>query len=268
MAAQSLPEILFLGAVEGLTEFLPVSSTGHLIFFADLLGFEATEDKVFEIVIQTGAILAVCLLYFGRLWKVLLGMAAGDRAAWRFAVAVGLAFLPAAAAGVLLHDFIKDVLFSPFVVALSLIAGGFAMLAAERFYTPLPSVHEVEDFSPALALKIGCAQCLALVPGVSRSGATIIGALLMGVERKAAAEFSFFLAIPTIAGATVYDLWKSRDALTPDGMSAMALGFAAAFAVAWLVIRWFVGFVSTRGFAPFAWYRIAFGGVILGWLYF
>ncbi len=258
----------FLGIVEGITEFLPVSSTGHLIFFADVLGFEGSSEKTFEVVIQLGAILSVCVLYFTRLWNVLRGMARRDPAAWRFAMAVILAFIPAAILGVLMHDFIKEVLFSPLIVAISLILGGVAMMAAEKLYRLPPSVHAVEDFSPLLALKIGLFQCLALIPGVSRSGATIIGALLMGVERRTAAEFSFFLAIPVMFGATAYDLWDGRAAITGDSLQTIAIGFVTSFIVAWLVIKWFVGFVSTRSFMPFAWYRIAAGIVMLGWIFF
>lgn len=256
-----------LGAIEGLTEFLPVSSTGHLILFGDLLGFNDSSGKIFEVVIQLGAILAVCVLYFERLLRVAQGALKGDREAWRFVFAVVIAFFPAALMGLLLHDFIKAVLFSPLVVAVSLIVGGVIMLAAERWYKRPPTVHAVEDMSPVLGLKIGLAQCVAMIPGVSRSGATIIGALLMGVDRRTAAEFSFFLAIPTMLGATALDLYKGHAGLTQEAMISIAIGFVTAFVVAVIVIRWFVNFVSTRDFTPFAWYRIVFGIVILGWLY-
>ena len=265
-ASQTLLEAIPLGAIEGLTEFLPVSSTGHLIFFADVLNFNDPAGSVFEVVIQLGAILAVCVLYFKKLWAVLLGLFRRDAASWHFAIAVLLAFLPAAVIGVLLHDFIKEVLFSPYVVGVSLIVGGIVIMAAEHFYKADPHIHATEDFTPLLALKIGFAQCLAMIPGVSRSGATIIGALLMGVERKTAAEFSFFLAIPTMFGASAYDLYKGHAALTGDGMMAIAIGFVTAFITAMLVIKWFVNFISTHGFIPFAWYRIIFGIIILGWL--
>jgi undecaprenyl-diphosphatase len=251
----------FLGLVEGLTEFIPVSSTGHLILLVDLLGFQGPPGKVFEVVIQLGAILAVCLLYFRRLWKVLLGLPS-DPAARRFAAAVILAFLPAAVIGVLLHDFIKSVLFSPWVVSASLIVGGLAIIAIEARPRPV-TVMRVEDFSPWLALKIGFCQVLAMVPGVSRSGATILGALLLGVDRRAAAEFSFFLAIPTMLGAAVYDLYKNRGLLTLDGSAVIAVGFIAAFFAAAAVVRVLIAIVSRRGFAPFGWYRIAIGTVML-----
>lgn len=258
---------IFLGGIEGLTEFLPVSSTGHLIVFADMLNFNTPISSVFEVVIQSGAILAVCIAYFQKLYNAGRGFISGDPASRRFVAAILLAFLPAAVAGAFLHDFIKEVLFSPVVVAVALILGGVAIIAAERFYRPLPSVHAVEDLTPALSIKIGIAQCLAMIPGVSRSGATIIGALLLGVERKTAAEFSFFLAIPTMVGASTYDIWKNHVALTGDSLQTIIVGFISAFLVAWLVVRWFVAFVSTRGFTPFAWYRIAFGTFILAWMY-
>jgi undecaprenyl-diphosphatase len=254
-----------LGAIEGITEFLPISSTGHLILAGDILGFD---DKTFEVVIQLGAILAICVLYFYKLFSVARGILTGDKNALRFTAAVLIAFFPAVAIGLLLHDFIKEVLFSPLVVAISLIVGGLIMFAAERFYKRPATVHAVEEISPLLALKIGIAQCVAMIPGVSRSGATIIGALLMGVERRTAAEFSFFLAIPTMFGASALDLWKARDTLTGNGLTGIAIGFVTAFIVAVIVVKWFVGFISRHDFVPFAIYRIVFGIVILGWLYF
>lgn len=256
-----------LGAIEGITEFLPVSSTGHLIFYSELLGFNSGRNSVFEVVIQLGAILAVCVVYFQKLIKVAQGTFSGDPAAWRFTCAILLAFLPSALAGMLLHDFIKSALFSPYVVAISLIIGGAVIIFVERFHQKSARIYAVEDFPPLLAIKIGLAQCLAMVPGVSRSGATIIGALLMGVERKTAAEFSFFLAIPTMLGASSYDLWKAKALLTTNDLQLILIGAISAFIVAWLVIRWFVSFVSHHGFTPFAWYRIAFGIVILSWIY-
>ena len=250
-----------LGLVEGLTEFIPVSSTGHLILLVDLLGFQGPPGKVFEVVIQLGAILAVCVVYFARLWRVLIGLAS-DPGARRFAVAVILAFLPAAIIGVFAHGFIKSVLFSPWVVSASLILGGLAILAIEARRRPA-TVLRVEDFSAVLALKIGLFQVIAMVPGVSRSGATILGALLMGVERKAAAEFSFFLAIPTMLGAATYDLYKNRADITFDGGALIAVGFVVAFLAALAVVRVVVDFISRHGFAPFAWYRIAIGTLML-----
>ena len=250
-----------LGLVEGLTEFIPVSSTGHLILLVDLLGFQGPEGKVFEIVIQLGAILAVVVLYAPTLFGVLF-RAPSDPGARRFIAAILLAFLPAAVVGALLHGFIKTVLFSPWVVSVSLIVGGFAILAIERI-RPKPRHAGIAEFSPGLALRIGACQMLALVPGVSRSGATIMGALLLGVERKTAAEFSFFLAIPTMLGATVYDVYKNRDTLTPDGAGLIAVGFIAAFIAAMLVIRGLIRLLSHYGFAPFAYYRIGLGAVML-----
>lgn len=265
MSPLTLLQAAFLGVVEGLTEFLPVSSTGHLILLVDLLGFRGPPGKVFEIVVQLGAILAVCLVYS----RTLLGVVASaphDPGARRFIVAVSLAFLPAAVVGAFAHGFIKGVLFTPWVVATSLILGGFAILAIERA-RPRPRYGDVRQFSPGLALRIGAFQLLAMVPGVSRSGATIMGAMLAGVERRAAAEFSFFLAIPTMLGATTYDLYKNRGALSLDDGGVIAVGFFAAFLSALLVVRVLVGFVGRHGFAPFAYYRIALGAVTLAVLF-
>jgi undecaprenyl-diphosphatase len=261
MPLSTFLEAAFLGVLEALTEFLPVSSTGHLILFVDLIGFEGPSGQVFEVVIQLGAILAVCVAFAEKLLGVAFGLP-GDSGARHFALVIVLAFLPAVVLGMLLHDFIKSVLFSPYVVCVALILGGVAILAIERA-RPTPRTWTVEQFSPALALGVGLAQCLAMVPGVSRSGATIMGALLLGVERRTAAEFSFFLAIPTMLGAAAYDLWQNRDGLTADGGLVIAVGFLAAFAAALFVVRWFIGFVGRHGFAPFAWYRIALGGALL-----
>jgi len=257
-------QALLLGVVEGLTEFIPVSSTGHLILLVDLLGFEGPPGKVFEVVIQLGAILAICVLYFARLGRVVLALPA-DPAARRFALSVILAFLPAAGIGVLAHGFIKSVLFSPWVVSVALIVGGIAILAIER-NLPEPRHREAMRLPPLLALKIGCIQVLAMIPGVSRSGATILGALLLGVERRAAAEFSFFLAIPTMLGATVYDLYKNWGGLDFSGGAVILAGFAAAFLAALLVVRGVLAFVGRHGFAPFGWYRIAVGAAMLALL--
>ena len=256
---------LILGAVEGLTEFLPVSSTGHLILVGDALGFENPVGKEYAVVIQLGAILAVVVLSFGRLWQVLVGLPS-DPGARRFALAVIVAFLPAAVLGAIFHDCIKRVLFSPWVVVVSLVIGGIAILLIERLH-PAPVHDRIENFSPRLSLGIGAFQVLAMIPGVSRSGATIMGALMMGVERKTATLFSFFLAIPTMLGATVYDLYKNRHTLDFDGASVIAVGFVVAFLAALLVVRWLVGFVSRHGFGVFAWYRIALGIVTLGVLF-
>ena len=254
-------KVVLLGVLEGLTEFIPVSSTGHLILMTAVLGFEGPPGHVFEIAIQLGAILAVVVLYFHKLFGVLLALPR-DPAARHFAIAILLAFLPAAFIGVLAHGFIKSVLFSPWVVAVSLITGGIAILIIERI-RPTPTVHEIERLPLGRALAIGAVQCLAMIPGVSRSGATIMGALMLGVDRRTAAEFSFFLAIPTMFGAVVYDLYKNRAGLTLDGGLIIALGFVAAFISALLVVRALIGFVARHGFAPFAWYRIALGTIAL-----
>ncbi len=258
---QAMLEAALLGLVEALTEFLPVSSTGHLIIAAELLKFDGPPGKVFEVVIQTGAILAILVIYFRRFWDVLVGLPT-DPAARRFVTAIALAFLPAAIIGIVAHKYIKFYLFNPTVVALALILGGIAILVIERM-RPVPTVNQIENFTPRLALGIGLVQCVAMIPGVSRSGATILGALLMGVTRRAAAEFSFFLAVPTLAGAAVYDLYKNWDSMSSDGMELIAIGFVTAFLGSLWVIKWFVDFVSRRGFAPFAWYRIVAGTVLL-----
>lgn len=250
-----------LGLIEGLTEFLPISSTGHMIIAGDLLGFTNSFSKLFEVVIQMGAILAVCWLYREKLWRTLTGLGTQGEARV-FARNVTLAFLPAVFIGLAAHDFIKRVLFTPSVVGWAFILGGLAILAAER-WRPAPNCSSTESMPVATAIKIGLFQCLAMIPGTSRSGATIVGALLLGVTREAATEFSFFLAIPTMAGATALDLWKARHDLGEAGWGLIAIGFVVAFMAALVVVRGLVGFVSRRGFAPFAWYRIAAGLVIL-----
>jgi undecaprenyl-diphosphatase len=252
---------LFLGVIEGLTEFLPVSSTGHLLLMDALLGFQGPPGHVFDIVIQSGAILAVVVVYFQRLWRVVCGLRR-DAAAQRFTLAVLVAFLPAMVIGAVAHGFIKGVLFNPWVVAIALIVGGVAMLWIEK-HAPKAEVDSIEGMSLKTALGIGAVQCLAMIPGVSRSGATIMGALMVRVDRRTAAEFSFFLAIPTMAGATVYDLMKNAGALSWDDGVLIGVGFVAAFVSALGVVRGFVGFVGRHGFAPFAWYRIGAGTVAL-----
>lgn len=254
-----------LGLVEGLTEFLPVSSTGHLILLVDLIGFQGPPGRVFEVAIQLGAILAICVVYFRRLWDVAINLGRDPRA-MRFVVAILLAFLPAAVIGVFAHKFIKEMLFNPTVVSVALVVGGVAILVIERFL-PTPRYHEVERFPATLALKIGFFQCIAMIPGVSRSGATILGALLMRVDRRTAAEFSFFLAIPTMLGATVYDLYKNWSSMTVDDGALIAVGFVVAFIAAALVVRTLVDFVGRYGFSPFGWYRIALGSAMLVWLH-
>lgn len=253
---------IFLGAIEGLTEFLPVSSTGHLILFGDLLCFQTDAGKAFTVMIQFGAIMAVIVIYFDHLLKILLAAPYNENAR-RFIIGIVIAFLPAAFLGVLFRDFIKEVLFSPLVVAITLITGGIAILMIERL-VKIPQYYAIEDFPLTLYLKIGLFQCIALIPGVSRSGATIMGSLMMRVERGAATEFSFFLAIPTMLGAFVYEGYKSAPALRSEDIFTIAVGFVVAFGCAFMVVRWAIGFISRYGFGPFAWYRIILGSIILG----
>lgn len=250
----------FLGIVEGLTEFLPVSSTGHLILFVDLLHFQGPPGHVFEVVIQLGAILAIVVLYWRKLLEVLLHL--GGAPAQHFVRNVLLAFLPAMVIGAIAHDTIKAALFNPTVVACALIAGGIAILVIEKV-KPAPTIASTEAMGWKTALTIGFIQCLAMIPGMSRSGATIMGALMCRVERKTAAEFSFFLAIPTMLAATLFDVYKARHDLSADGIDQIAVGFVVSFIVALLVVRWLVRFVQTHGFGVFAWYRIGLGMLIL-----
>lgn len=246
-----------LGVVQGLTEFLPISSTAHLLLGARLLGFD-DPGGAFTVMIQLGAVLAVMWLYRDKIAGVLSGLP-NDPAARRFAVAVVVGCIPAFIAGALLSSFVKQVLYySLGVMAVAFVAGGLVMLAVERF-RPRPLVFDPSELSPARAAAVGACQMLALVPGVSRSGATIVGGLLLGLDRAAAAEFSFFLAMPTITGAFVHDLLDVRAHLTPDRSIEIAVGFVAAFVSALLVVRPFLRFVSRAGFAAFAWYRIALG---------
>jgi undecaprenyl-diphosphatase len=252
---------VILGVVEGVTEFLPISSTGHLILMGELLDFQGPQGKLFEIVIQLGAILAVCWAYRERLIEAAAGLAS-EPDAQRFVANIVVAFVPSVIAGMLLYRFIKDVLFSPWVVAVSFIVGGFLILLIERI-RPRPRVHAVETMSLGTALAIGCCQILAMIPGVSRAGATIMGALMLRVDRPAATEFSFFLAIPTMLAAAVYDLYKNRAILSLDSVLVIAVGFVVAFVSALFVVRRLVGFVSEHGFGVFAWYRIVIGAVAL-----
>jgi undecaprenyl-diphosphatase len=252
---------LILGIVEGLTEFLPVSSTGHLILAGDLLHFNDEKGKLFEIVIQSGAILAVCWEYRAKIAQVLGGLGS-DRQARRFVLNLAIAFMPLAVLGLAFGKVIKAHLFQPVPVALAFIIGAFVIIWAERREHRI-RVAEVDDLSPADALKLGLAQALALIPGTSRSGATIIGGLLFGLSRKAATEFSFFLAIPTLLGATAYQLYKERALLSADDLGMWAVGFVASFASAFLCVRWLLRFISTHDFTIFAWYRIVFGIVVI-----
>ena len=251
-----------MGVVEGLTEFLPISSTGHLILAGALLGMDDAKAKVFDIAIQTGAILAVVIVYWPKLRSTLLALP-GSRQAQRFTLNVLIAFTPAVVLGLLFGKMIQAHLFTPVVVATTFVLGGFVILWAEKRPPSQTRIHSVDDMTALDALKVGLVQCLAMIPGTSRSGATIIGGLCIGLSRKAATEFSFFLAIPTIFGATVYDLWKSRDVLTATALPMISVGFIVSFFSALVVVRWLLHYVSKHDFSPFGWYRIFFGGVIL-----
>jgi undecaprenyl-diphosphatase len=249
-------EALFLGLIEGLTEFLPVSSTGHLLLVGHFLGFEST-GKTFEVLIQLGAILAILSVYFNKLWAVAKAVP-HEPDARRFFAGVLVAFLPAALIGAGLHGFIKDVLFNPWIVCMTLIAGGFVLLLVDSM--PLEATEkDATRFPLPMYLKIGLVQCLAMVPGVSRSGATIVGAMLMGASKRAAAEFSFFLAMPTMAGAFAYDLMKNYKILSADDAAIIVVGFVSAFVAALVVVKTFLDYVTRHGFAPFAYWRIAVG---------
>jgi len=259
--------VILLGIVEGITEFLPVSSTGHLILATRLFGYDASQWATFNIVIQLGAILAVIVQFWRTFWAVGMGLLKLNPTSIRFVRNVLLAFIPSAVLGLLLNDLIEGLLGEPSVVAWALIVGGIAILGIEKIAKPGP-LTGVAELPARQCIGVGLAQCLAMVPGVSRSGATIMGALSMGVERRTAAEFSFFLAIPTMLGASTLELLKKGDQLTSAqvGWDSIALGFIVSFIVALLVIKWFVGLVSRHGFAPFAWYRIIAGIGALVWL--
>ena len=261
MDALLLLKALILGIVEGLTEFLPISSTGHLILVGDLLDFNDERGKLFSIVIQSGAILAVVWEYRERVLAVARGFGR-DRAANRFVLNLFIAFLPLAILGLLFKDSIEAHLFKPLPVAAAFIVGALLILWAER-RDHVVRVASVDEMSPLDALKLGFAQALALIPGTSRSGATIIGGLLFGLSRRAATEFSFFLAIPTLIVATVYKLYKERALLSVDDLSMWVVGFVASFVSAFFCVRWLLRFISTHDFTPFAWYRIFFGIVVL-----
>jgi undecaprenyl-diphosphatase len=254
-----------LGVVEGLTEFLPVSSTGHLILAGDLLDFNDEKGKVFEIVIQFAAILAVCWEYRTKILSVIAGLP-GEQAARRFTTNLFIAFLPAAVLGLLFASKIKQYLFAPVPVALAFIIGGLFILWAEKRDHRI-TVETVDDMGWRDALKVGCAQALALIPGTSRSGATIIGGLFFGLSRKAATEFSFFLAIPTLFAATVYEVVKYRDMFLAKDISMFAVGGITSFVSAFLCVRWLLRYISHHDFSAFAWYRIVFGLVVLATAY-
>ena len=251
-----------MGIVEGLTEFLPISSTGHLILAGSLLGFDDAKAKVFDIAIQTGAIFAVILVYWQKIRSTLVALPS-SRQAQKFALNVFIGFLPAVVLGLLFGKYIKAHLFTPVVVATTFILGGFIILWAEKRQATAVRVHSVDDMTPMDALKVGLVQCLAMVPGTSRSGSTIIGGMLMGLSRQAATDFSFFLAIPTLIGAGVYSLYKERALLSMADIPLFATGLFFSFISAWLCVRWLLRFIATNSFVPFAWYRIVFGIVVL-----
>ena len=258
---------LIMGIVEGLTEFLPVSSTGHLILAGSLLDFTGDKIKVFEIVIQAGAMLAVCWEYRLRIARVLAGLTT-DPKAQKFAINLIVAFLPAAALGFLFNKKIKAVLFAPVPVALAFIIGGIIILVVERRNRNAPArIESVDEMTVVDALKVGFAQAFALVPGTSRSGATIIGGMMFGLSRKAATEFSFFLAIPTLFAATFYSLYKERALLSAADMPVFTIGTVAAFVSAFLCVRWLLRYISSHDFTAFAWYRIVFGIVVIASAY-
>jgi undecaprenyl-diphosphatase len=261
---------ILLGIVEGLTEFLPVSSTGHLILAGALLGYDDRAWATFDIVIQLGAILAIVVLYWRTFWAVLVGLVALKPASVRFVRNLLLAFLPAAVIGLALHKKIEALLTRPDIVCIALIVGGVAILVIEKL-AKRQTIVGVASLPAKTSLGVGIIQCLAMIPGVSRSGATILGALSLGVERRTAAEFSFFLAIPTMLGATVVELAKKPVPLPPGvahvGTAEIAIGFLVSFVVALIVVKAFVGIVTKHGFSPFAWYRIIAGAAALAWLY-
>ena len=271
-----------MGVVEGLTEFLPISSTGHLILAGALLGFDDDKAKVFDIAIQTGAIVAVIIVYWQKIASTVVALPTQVEAR-RFAVNVLIGFLPAVVLGLLFGKLIKAHLFTPTVVASTFILGGFVILWAEGWGRRPPATQEidplqpehadvqprarietVEEMAPIDALKVGLVQCLAMIPGTSRSGATIIGGMLLGLSRKAATDFSFYLAIPTLIGAGVYSLYKERALLSMDDLPMFSVGLVVSFISAWICVRWLLRYIASHSFVPFAWYRIAFGLVVLG----
>ncbi|MFD1881739.1 undecaprenyl-diphosphate phosphatase [Paracoccus pacificus] len=249
----------FLGLLEGLTEFIPVSSTGHILLAGHFLGFQSP-GRAFEVMIQLGAILAILGVYGHRLWT-LFTSAPRDPKARRFILAVLVAFLPAVIVGVLAHDFIKTVLFeTPMLIAVNLVLGGIVLLWVDRLAIA-PRYTDAEQFPLLMALKIGVIQCLAMIPGVSRSGATIVGALALGADKRSAAEFSFYLSMPTMVGAFAYDLMKNRDILNGAALTDIVIGFICAFLAAVVVVRWLLGYVSRNGYALFGWWRIIVGSL-------
>ncbi|MBL8565355.1 MAG: undecaprenyl-diphosphate phosphatase [Hyphomicrobiaceae bacterium] len=255
-------QVILLGLLEGLTEFIPVSSTGHVLLAGHFLGFNST-GKTFEVLIQLGAILAILTVYAARLLDILLKLPS-DKRTQRFVAGILIAFLPAAVIGALGHSFIKSVLFeTPMLICIMLILGGIVLLVVDRM-APEPRYHDAMDFPPSLAFKIGLCQCLAMIPGVSRSGSTIVGSMLLGADKRSAAEFSFFLAMPTMAGAFAYDLYKNWSRLAPDDVTGIALGFVTAFIAGVFVVKYLLGYVSRHGYALFGWWRIVVGAIGLG----
>ncbi len=256
-----LAKAAVMGVVEGLTEFLPISSTGHLILAGSLLGFTDDKSKVFDIAIQTGAILAVVIVYWSKLWSTATSLSS-SAAARRFVLNVLIAFVPAVVLGLLFGKAIKAHLFTPTVVASAFIVGALVILWAERRESAA-RIHSVDEMTPWDALKVGLVQCLAMIPGTSRSGATIIGGMLLGLSRRCATDFSFYLAIPTLVGAGAYSLYKERALLSLADLPLFATGLVFSFLSAWLCVRWLLRYISSHTFVPFAWYRIAFGVIVL-----
>ncbi|WP_213953329.1 undecaprenyl-diphosphate phosphatase [Variovorax sp. dw_954] len=257
-----LVKAAIMGIVEGLTEFLPISSTGHLILAGSLLGFDDDKAKVFDIAIQTGAIFAVILVYWQKIHSTVVALPRQAKAQ-RLALNIFIGFLPAVVLGLLFGKYIKAHLFIPAVVASTFIIGGFIILWAEKRPPGSVRIENVDDMTPWDALKVGLVQCFAMIPGTSRSGSTIIGGMLLGLSRQAATDFSFFLAIPTLIGAAVYSLYKERALLSVADLPLFGVGLAFSFISAWLCVRWLLRYISTHNFVPFAWYRIAFGIVVL-----
>ncbi len=264
MTSIQLLQSLILGFVEGFTEFLPVSSTGHLLLLQHFFGLDGEANKTFAVLVQLGAILAIAIAYFGRLLRIAKDLPR-EPAARHFVIGVLIAFLPAAIIGALLHGFIKDVLFNPLIVCVSLIVGGFVLMIIDQIDLK-PRYADATSFPLPMYLGIGFIQCLAMIPGVSRSGATIVGAMLLGADKRSAAEFSFFLAMPTMAGAFAYDLLKSYKVLAFNDVAAIAVGFIAAFAAGLFVVKAFLDYISRHGFTPFAWWRILVGSAGLAGL--
>ena len=257
--------VILLGIVEGLTEYLPVSSTGHLILATELLGFDAERWALFNVAIQPGAILAVVVLYWRTFRDVIVGLYQREPSAWRFTRNILIAFAPAVVIALMIGDIIDAMLESAVIVAWALIIGGFAILIVEKFAKPV-ECDGVSNVSLRQAVGVGLVQCLAMIPGVSRSGATILGAMSLGVDRKTAAEFSFFLAVPTLSGATAMQMFRHGDSLTSDMAGWIAIGSLVSFVVAIVVVKAFISIVTRFGFAPFAWYRIVAGAAALVWL--